>query len=111
MREGGLLESIAAVQNKFVGDSRKMTDAEENVVPSTNKNIVDKKGHTTSIVWKYFGSLQSDKTQSRVHCKLCRRYVPAKSGNTTNLFHHLKQYHPLEHAETKKLPSQPSVNG
>lgn len=92
-----------------------MSDTEESAVPMTSskdEDIVDKKlkkGHSTSVVWRYFGYLQSDKKQSSVHCKLCRRHVPAKSGNTTNLFHHLKQYHPLEHAESKKLQPQTSA--
>lgn len=46
-----------------------------------------------------------------MHCKLCRQHVPTKTGNTTNLFHHLKQYHPLEYAEGKKLQSQTSASG
>ncbi len=40
---------------------------------------------------------------------LCRRFVPSKTGNTTNLFHHLKQCHPSEHEDAKKLQSQTSV--
>ena len=42
------------------------------------------------VVWRYFGFLKSNTKQSSVHCKLCRAHVPTKTGNTTNLFHHLK---------------------
>ncbi len=89
-----------------------MSDSEENAAPTTSSMvtyIVDKKGHSTSVVWRYFGFLQSDTKQSAVHCKLCRRFVPSKTGNTTNLFHHLKQCHPSEHEDAKKLQSQTSV--
>lgn len=91
-----------------------MSDSEENAAPTTSQmvtDIVDKKGHSTSVVWRYFVFLQSDTKQSAVHCKLCRRFVPSKTGNTTNLFHHLKQCHP---SETKMLrnysPKQVLVN-
>ncbi len=73
--------------------------------------IVDKKGTKTSVVWRYFGFLRSDKKQSNVHCKLCRVHVSTKTGNTTNLFHHLKQCHAAEHAQCKSLqaPSEASA--
>ena len=47
--------------------------------------------------------MKSDKEQSNVWCDLCRRQVATKSGNTTNLVHHLKQNHSLEHAESLSL--------
>ncbi len=36
-----------------------------------------------------------------INIAACTAYVSWKSGNT-NLFHDLKQYHSLEHPETKK---------
>ena len=54
-----------------------------------------------------FGYLSSDKQQSNALCKLCRKHVPTKTGNTTNLFYHLKQCHPLEHAQ---LQTEASAN-
>ena len=89
-------------------------ETEDNTEPTHSKHaerIVDKRGPSSSVVWRYFGYLESDKKQSGVHCKLCRQHVPTKTGNTTNLFHHLKQYHPLEYAEGKKLQSQTSASG
>ena len=71
-----------------------MTEAQD-----VRDDIVDKKGPKSSVVWRHFGFLKSDTKQSSVHCKLCRAHVPTKTGNTTNLFHHLKQRHPLEHGE------------
>ncbi|XP_017330427.1 E3 SUMO-protein ligase ZBED1-like [Ictalurus punctatus] len=32
-----------------------------------------------------------------------RRVVPTSSGNTSNLFHHLKQFHPIEYSESQKM--------
>ena len=57
----------------------------------------------TSVVWRYFGFWRSDMKQSNVDCKLCRVHVLTKSGNTSNLFHHLKQRHAAEHAQRKRL--------
>lgn len=65
--------------------ARKMSDSEENAAPTTSledADIVDKKSHSTSVVWRYLDYLRSDKKQSDVHCKLCRRLVPSKTGNT-----------------------------
>nr|XP_024661555.1 zinc finger BED domain-containing protein 1-like [Maylandia zebra] len=74
---------------------------EENTDDSSNaEEIVERKGRKSSVVWRYFGYLKSDKKQSSTHCKLCRQHVPTKTGNTTNLFHHLKQCHPQEHAQS-----------
>ena len=71
--------------------------------PSENEEIVDKKGLSSSVIWKWFGFLSNDKEQSDVWCKLCRKQVATKTGNTTNLFYHLKQNHAMEHAESLSL--------
>lgn len=41
-----------------------------------------------------------------INCRACRRPVPMKTGNITNLFYHLKQCHPLEHTKCKRLQKQ-----
>ena len=82
----------------------------EDVVQGVRDDIVDKKGPKSSVVWSYFGSLKSDTEQISVHCKLCRAHVPTKTGNTFNLFHHLKQRHPFEHGECKLLQTQPGTS-
>ena len=65
---------------------------------ASNEEIRDQKGSSVSVIWKWFGFLKSDKEQNNVRWKLCCRQVATKSGNTTNLFQHLKQNHSLEHA-------------
>ncbi|XP_053506474.1 E3 SUMO-protein ligase ZBED1-like [Ictalurus furcatus] len=81
------------------------TNATERASTSEEKadEVVDKRGKTNSVVWKWFGYLSSDKLQVSVRCKMCRRAVPTSSGNTSNLFHHLKQFHPIEYSESQKM--------
>ena len=38
--------------------------------------------------------------------KICRRLVPARTGNTTNLFHHLRRHHPSNYTESLTLRAQ-----
>lgn len=40
---------------------------------SIAEDIVDKKGKTMSITWKWFGYLKSKKAQIKTVCKICRR--------------------------------------
>ncbi len=70
---------------------------------SKDDEIVDKKGSTNSVIWEWFGYLKSDEAQIKTICKICRRFVKTKTGNTTNLFHHLKKYHPNDHTESMKM--------
>nr|XP_054606785.1 E3 SUMO-protein ligase ZBED1-like [Nothobranchius furzeri] len=63
--------------------------------------FVFKKG-ATSVVWNWFGFRPSDTQQSTIFCRTCKRAVVAKGGNTTNLFHHLKQKHFLEYNKAVK---------
>ncbi|CAL8363140.1 unnamed protein product [Arctogadus glacialis] len=70
---------------------------------TTEGEVVDKKGYKTSIIWKWFGFLKTDEAQDKTVCKLCRRSVPARLGNTTNLFQHLKTYHPSDYTESMKM--------
>ncbi|KAL1264138.1 hypothetical protein QQF64_004493 [Cirrhinus molitorella] len=41
---------------------------------------------------------------------MCRRVVLTSSGNTSNLFHHLKQFHPIEHTESQKMRHHKSLS-
>ena len=71
----------------------------EDAAQGVRGDIVNKKGPKSLVVWKYFCFLKSDTKHNSVLCKLCRAHVPTKTGNTTSLFHHLKQHHPFEHGE------------
>lgn len=55
--------------------------------------LVEKKGKTTSVVWKHYGFAVSDVEQTKIVCKTCGAVVPSPKGNTTNLFIHLKSSH------------------
>ena len=65
-------------------------------------------------MWIYFG-LEADeegrpKVQDAVICRLCKKSVSAKGGNTSNLLSHLKVHLPQRHlhVEVKKANSKPS---
>lgn len=60
--------------------------------------LVKKKGGS-SVVWNWFGFKISDLDQQTIFCKLCRRVVLAKGGNTSNLFTHLKTMHVHQYEE------------
>ncbi|XP_036964875.1 uncharacterized protein LOC119025416 isoform X3 [Acanthopagrus latus] len=57
-----------------------------------------------SIVWLYFGLKADDKGQplnsGEAVCRLCRKIVLAKGGNTTNLRSHLRRRHRADFLET-----------
>ena len=55
------------------------------------------------MVWKWFGYGRSAKPQVSVCCNMCCRVVPTSSRNTSNLFHHLKQFHSTEYSESLKM--------
>lgn len=84
-------------------DRNSNVTAFSSLVEARSDEIVDKRGKTNSVVWKWFGYRTSDKLQVSACCKMCRRVVPTSSGNTSNLFHHLKQFHPIEHSESQKM--------
>ena len=84
---------------------------------------VAKKKNTKSSAWQHFSLLATEdgkvdeKEQDRPICRTCGKRVFAKASNTTNLFQHLREHHPLIFAEAapKKLPkrgesSQPSTS-
>ena len=59
-------------------------------------NFLPKPG-AKSAIWQYFG-LKADGNgkpidNGLVYCKVCRRGVMAKSGNTSNLMAHLRNTH------------------
>ncbi len=60
------------------------------------EELVVKRG-ATSTIWNWFGYRKSDADQTTVVCKVCRKTVVTKSGNTSNLFHHLKHKHKPEY--------------
>lgn len=61
------------------------------------------KPRSKSSVWMYFGLKADEKGQplnpGEVICRLCRKIVQAKGGNTTNLRSHLKRRHRTEFPE------------
>ena len=75
--------------------------------------VVPKK-NTKSNAWLHFSLLATedgkviDNEQDRPVCRVCGKRVLAKSSNTTNLFQHLREHHPLVYAELgpKKQPKR-----
>ena len=65
-------------------------------------------------MWIYFGFKADEegrpKVQDAVICRLCKKSVSAKGGNTSNLLSHLKVHLPQWHlhVEVKKANSKPS---
>uniref|UniRef100_A0A673CIH1 BED-type domain-containing protein n=1 Tax=Sphaeramia orbicularis TaxID=375764 RepID=A0A673CIH1_9TELE len=60
---------------------------------SQKKRLVNKKGKSNSTVWNHFGFDEKDEDQKHITCKNCFVVVSAPTGNTTNLFNHLKFNH------------------
>lgn len=62
------------------------------------------KPRSKSIVWMYFGLKADEKGQplnsGEAICRLCRKIVLAKGGNTTNLRSHLKRRHRADFFES-----------
>ena len=73
---------------------------EDNEEESENSaNILVCKPNTKSVVWSYFsikagedGVPLRDEMDKPI-CTLCKKIVPAKRSNTTNLFKHLQEHH------------------
>ena len=65
-----------------------------------------KKRNTKSAVWQNFGLMATEdgkineKEQDKPICRSCGKGVLAKGSNTTNLFQHLREHHPLTYAES-----------
>ena len=63
-----------------------------------------KKPNSKSVVWNYFGLKANEygiilPEEERPICRTCKKAVPAKGGNTSNLLTHLRDHHPDPHAE------------
>ena len=73
---------------------------EDNKEESENSaNILVCKPNMKSVVWSYFsikagedGVPLRDEMDKPI-CTLCKKIVPAKCSNTTNLFKHLQEHH------------------
>lgn len=76
------------------------------------EELVPKPG-TKSELWNYFG-LKKDSNgkavdDGSVYCKICRRKVLAKSGNTSNLKAHLRNDHKTVHSQLQQRKRPPTV--
>jgi hypothetical protein len=75
---------------------------------SSELNLVKKK-NTKSPVWNFFGLRADDNDRiieeelDRPVCRECCKVVPAKGGNTSNLFWHLKEHHSALYAEISPI--------
>lgn len=67
------------------------------------------KPRSKSLVWLYFGLKADEKGQplnsGEAICRLCRKIVLAKGGNTTNLRSHLRRRHRADFFETPSSTS------
>ena len=71
------------------------------------RNLVKEK-NTKSATWNFF-VLKADEhsvsilsEEHRPICKICYKSMPCKSGNTTNLFAHLRERHPREYKQANQ---------
>ena len=78
-------------------------------------NELVSKAKARSPVWNYFGFKPGADgkplDESTAVCRICKRSVAAKGGNTSNLFSHLKKQHPREFADAKAGTSVQSSRG
>ncbi|XP_026117831.1 zinc finger BED domain-containing protein 1 isoform X1 [Carassius auratus] len=62
-----------------------------------------------SAVWEYFGYLKDSGgtilADGYPVCRLCRKKVSARTGNTSNMAHHLRDHHPKEFAKMDRKHS------
>ena len=78
--------------------------------------FVAPKKNTKSSAWLHFSLLATEdgrvieNEQDRPVCRACGKRVLAKASNTTNLFQHLREHHPMIYAELapKKQPKRES---
>ncbi|KAG1960255.1 zinc finger BED domain-containing protein 4-like [Pimephales promelas] len=65
-----------------------------------------------SVVWEYFGYLKDPGGTILVDgypvCRMCRKKVSARAGNTSNMMHHLRDHHPKEFAKLNRKHAVPS---
>uniref|UniRef100_A0A8C2A897 Zinc finger BED domain-containing protein 1-like n=1 Tax=Cyprinus carpio TaxID=7962 RepID=A0A8C2A897_CYPCA len=62
-----------------------------------------------SAVWEYFGYLKDPggtiNADGYPVCRMCRKKVSARTGNTSNMAHHLRDHHPKEFAKMNRKHS------
>ena len=66
-------------------------------------SLIEKR-NTKAKVWKYFGLQLGENGKAELDspvCRLCRISVPAKHGNTSNLYSHIMNQHPEQYEEIK----------
>ena len=74
----------------------------------SNEIVLVKKKNAKSIVWDYFGleaeedGTVSKQNESRPVCRKCYKRILCKGGNTSNLFSHLRDKHPVLFKEASK---------
>nr|XP_023696970.1 zinc finger BED domain-containing protein 1-like [Paramormyrops kingsleyae] len=59
-----------------------------------------------SAVWRYFGFRKKKGVivqRDWPICRACSKVVPAKTSNTSNLIHHLREHHPTHYAEMQNM--------
>jgi tRNA (cytidine32/guanosine34-2'-O)-methyltransferase len=77
-------------------------------VTEPNRPNLIKKKNTKSAAWNFFG-IEADEhgvsipsQEHRPICWICYKSVPCKTGNTTNLFTHLRERHPDAYKEANQ---------
>ena len=77
-------------------------------VTEPNRPNLIKKKNTKSAAWNFFG-IEADEhgvsipsQEHRPICRICYKSVPCKTGNTTNLFTHLRERHPDAYKEANQ---------
>ena len=83
-----------------------MSDGE--TVATREETLVPKKGGT-SVIWNWFSFKSSDTEQTSTLSKVFRRVVTANGGNTSNLFHHLKNKHTPVNTKRQTGPKRAQV--
>ncbi|XP_048867862.1 E3 SUMO-protein ligase ZBED1-like isoform X4 [Brienomyrus brachyistius] len=64
-----------------------------------------KRKRILSAVWTHFGFRKEDGAIVNIDspiCRACGKAVPAKTGNTSNLMHHLRKHHPSVYVAMQK---------
>jgi len=94
--------------NNEVNEHQEPTE-EEQQQPLVKVNSVRlaKKTNSTSKIWNYFGfdvdthgnAIDSGKPK----CRQCFKMISCKSGNTSNLYKHLRDKHPVEFGQLKVI--------
>ncbi|XP_074551526.1 E3 SUMO-protein ligase ZBED1-like [Halichoeres trimaculatus] len=98
-----------AAGQKLFGGTETLRHSSPNMEQTTTaaeyakEELVSKRKSSGSVIWRWFGFKVSDEQQNHIICRECNKQVAARGGSTTNLFHHLKQWHKLQYEECVKL--------